>query len=198
MNTIGSISEKTETVSQNASVSRLKTIFDIDKSVHAVVVAEENKPVGLVMKTHLNDKLSQRYGFSLFIKKPIYTVMDNSPMIVNHDERIEGVSDKAMQRDNARLYDHIIILKHGVLHGIVAVRTILNYLVKFQREQSNILERYVSSLEQEDADKKKAIQDLKATKKMLQLVIDTRITPKDLLKKEFYPHEPCLQTHEMA
>ncbi len=156
MNEIGHISEKTHNVSQDAPVDCVKTIFDTDKSIHAVVVAEGSKPVGLVMKIHLNEKLSQRYGFSLFIKKPIFAVMDRYPMIVHHDEPIEDVSDKAMQRDNTRLYDHIIVLKNGSLHGIVAVRTILNHLVKFQRERSDILERYASRLEQEGADKEKA------------------------------------------
>jgi CBS domain-containing protein len=151
MNTIGHISEKTHIVSQDEPVSRVKTIFDENKTIHAVVVAEENKPLGLVMKIHLNDRLSQRYGFSLFIKKPIFAVMDRYPMIVHHDEPIEDVSDKAMKRDNTRLYDHIIVLKNGSLHGIVAVRTILNHLVKFQRERSDILERYASRLEQEDS-----------------------------------------------
>jgi two-component system cell cycle sensor histidine kinase/response regulator CckA len=171
--TIGSISESAYIVPQDKPVKIVKVLFSDRKPVNAVVVVDKAKPVGLVMNIHMNDKLSQQYGFSLFMNKAISTIMDDSPLMVNHDELIEDVSEKAMNRDRRRLYDHIIVLKKGLLMGIVAVRTILKHLVKSQRERTNILERYTARLEQEDMEKKRAIQGLEDSKKMLQLVIDS-------------------------
>lgn len=172
VNRIGYISQKAHTVSPEDLVIDVKSIFDSDAPVNAVVVTKDAKPVGLVMNIHLNLMLSQRYGFSLFNRKPVSAVMDQTPMIVHHDESIETVAEKAMQREHERLYDHIIVQKKGVLYGIVAVRTILNAIVESQKERSNILERYTTRLEKEDLEKKEAIQGLEASKKMLQQVID--------------------------
>ncbi|SDU26334.1 CBS domain-containing protein [Desulfobacula phenolica] len=164
MNRISYISKKAYTVLQDDPVSSVKEFFDKNKPVNAVVVVQGSKILGLVMNIHMNFCLSQRYGFSLFINKPVCAIMDKSPMIVCHDESIEDVASKAMKRESNRIYDHIIVVKNGHLNGIVSVKTILNFLVKSQRERTNILERYATMLEREDTDKKKAIQGLKASK----------------------------------
>lgn len=172
VNRIGYISEQAHVVSPDTRIDNVKSIFDDNKPISAVVVTQNSKAVGLVMNIHMNLILSQRYGFSLYSKKPIDTIMDQNPMIVNHDENIEDVAAKAMQRENERLYDHIIIQKNERLYGIVAVRTILNSLVETQKEKTSILERYATRLEQEDSEKKEAIQSLEESRKMLQQVID--------------------------
>ena len=172
MNRIGYIREQAHTFQSDELTAHVKTFFDDHKPVGAVVITEDAKPVGLVMKIHMNLRLSQRYGFSLFCNKPISSLMDRSPMMVNHDKTIEEVAEKAMKRDSDRLYDHIIILKKKRLWGIVPVRTILNQLVESQRQRSDILERYAGLLEQEDLDKKQAISNLKESRRTLQQVID--------------------------
>lgn len=172
INRIGFISEQVHVVSPDDLIKTVKTLFDDNRPISAVVVAREKKPLGLIMNIHMNLRLSQQYGYSLFIKKPVSTIMDTSPLMVAHDESIEDVAAKSMEREDGRLYDHIIIIKHGEVHGIVAVRTILNSLVESQRNRASILERYATRLEQEDAEKRQAIQELKESKKMLQHVID--------------------------
>jgi PAS domain S-box-containing protein len=127
---------------------------------------------GLVMNIHLNFKLSHQYGFSLFHKKPVSRIMDQSPLIVDAGESIEQTAAKAMTREDEKLYDHIIVTRHHRLFGVVAVRTILNALVASQKEYADIQRRYTAKLEQDDSEKQGVIQALQESKKMLQLVID--------------------------
>lgn len=172
-NRIGYICEKAHTVTIDEPISRIKAFFDRSKPISAVVVMSDHAVVGMVMNIHMNLKLSQRYGFSLFYNKPVSAVMDASPMIVDHFETIEDVARKAMERDPSCLYDHIVVTREGRLHGIVAVRTILNALVDLQKDRSRIQERYTEQLEQSDKEKKEMIQQLKSSQDMLQLVIDS-------------------------
>ena len=172
MRRIGFISETLHTVDPDEPILTVKEFFDTHAPISAVVVEKQNRAVGLVMNIHLNLKLSQRYGFSLFSKKPISSIMDPSPLTVAHDQSIEQAAALAMQRRSDRLYDHIIILKNQRPYGVVAVRTILNSLLESNRERTDILERYTGRLEKEDLEKRKAIQGLEDSRKMLQLVID--------------------------
>lgn len=169
---IGSICEKSHTVSPDEPVSRIKQFFDANKPVNAVVVTQGPAIEGLVMNIHLNLRLSHQYGFSLLYNKPISKIMDRSPMVIDAGETIEQVAAAAMKREHSKLYDHIIVTKNNFLFGIVAVRTILNTLVQSQTAHADIQKRYTAKLEQDDAQRQIAIQELQESKKMLQLVID--------------------------
>ncbi|MFH2093328.1 MAG: response regulator [Pseudomonadota bacterium] len=171
-NTIGSICKTPHIVRPDEPVGNIKEIFDTNTPISAVVVTQGSSISGLVMNIHLNSILSHQYGFSLFYKKLVSEIMDTHPMIVDAAQNIEQVAQAAMKRENSRLYDHIIVTKNNLLFGIVAVRTILNALVESQKALADIQKRYTAKLEQEDAQRQIAIQELQESKKMLQLVID--------------------------
>ena len=170
---IGSISEKAHTIAPDTPVSHIKTFFDRNKPVSAVVILDAERICGLVMNIHLNYQLSQRYGFSLFYEKPITNVMDKSPMLVDYHDSIEDVAAAAMERNESRLYDHIIITRDSRLYGIVPVRKILNALVRFQLQQSLYLKQQNLQLQMETVKKERLIKTLQESRKMFQLVIDT-------------------------
>ena len=169
---IGSICEKAYTVTPEEPISSIKELFDLDKSIGAVVVAEDETIKGLVMNIHLNDRLSHQYGFSLFYHKPVKQIMDTDPLIIDAGLTIEEAAQKAMDRENSKLYDHLIVTENNRLRGIVAVRTILITLVRSQKNHALIQKKYTDRLETEDREKQQAIQKLQESKKMRQLVID--------------------------
>ncbi len=169
---IGSICEKAYTVSPEEPIHSIKELFDHNPSIGAVVVTKEGTIKGLVMSIHLNDKLSHQYGFSLFYHKPVEQIMDTAPLIIDAGRTIEEAAQKAMDRENSKLYDHIIVTKNSRLCGIVAVRTILIALVRSQKSHALIQAKYTARLEAEDMEKQLVIQKLQESKKMRQLVID--------------------------
>jgi PAS domain S-box-containing protein len=169
---IGSICEKAHTVNPKEPISSIRELFDHQKPVSAVVVTRDEAIQGLVMNIHLNHKLSHQYGFSLFYNKPVEQIMDQSPMIIDAEQTLDDVVEKAMTRESSKLYDHIIVTRNNRLLGIVAVRTILRTLVLSQKDHARLQEKYTARLEAEDSEKQKVIQDLLESRKMLQLVID--------------------------
>ena len=169
---IGSICEEAHTVSPEEPVSHIIDLFDDNKPISAVVVSRGESIEGLVMNIHLNDKLSHQYGFSLFHNKPVEQIMDKTPMIIDVAEAIDEVAEKAMSREDSKLYDHIIVTKNNRLYGIVAVRAILITLVQSQKSHDLIQKKYMAQLETEDIEKQQVIQKLRESKKMRQLVID--------------------------
>ena len=169
---IGAICEEALTVSPEEPVSHIINLLDTNKPINAVVVKRDGAIEGLVMNIHLNDKLSHQYGFSLFYNKPVEQIMDTTPLIIDAGQTIEEAAEKAMSREDSKLYDHIIVTKNNRLYGIVAIRKMLITLVRSQKSHALIQKKYTARLETEDIEKQQVIQKLQESKKMRQLVID--------------------------
>ncbi len=133
--------EPAPSVSPAMIIRDVKDIMGDEKEqpIGAIVVVENRKPVGLVMSLHLDRALSHQYGVSLYHKKPISSVMDSNPVIVEGDTELEEVSSKAMSRDKTHIYDHIIVTERGDYKGIVTVQRLLETLVILRNKRTQEL-----------------------------------------------------------
>ncbi|MDQ0216339.1 diguanylate cyclase (GGDEF)-like protein [Oikeobacillus pervagus] len=122
---IGDIAEECNIVTPSTECEEVYTMFTKNSSLEGIVVCENHQPIGLVMKTHFFQKLSTKYGFDLFIKRPINLVMDSTPLQMEYSVPIAEVSALAMKRNQGNLYDHIIVTKDDQLYGVVSIRELL-------------------------------------------------------------------------
>lgn len=134
MLSIGDISEKVPVVTLTTKSSEVNIIFEEQPSLEGIVVALDNKPLGLVMKAQFYKRISGKYGFDLFMGRPIELVMDTKPLLVDYFESITKVSSLAMDRDQTNLYDYVVVTKNNKLQGIVSIK---NLLIKLAEEQVN-------------------------------------------------------------
>ncbi|EPR43671.1 diguanylate cyclase/phosphodiesterase with CBS domain containing protein [Desulfovibrio sp. X2] len=130
------LAEKAYDVPAATKVSEVKELLQGKEPISAVVVAEEGRPVGLVMSHHLDRALSTRYGMSLYFHREITRIMDASAMIVEGGEPVENVAKASMNRDKYKIYDHIVVTEAGRLAGIVSVQKILDTLAAVQVEMA--------------------------------------------------------------
>ncbi|APH05499.1 GGDEF domain-containing protein [Bacillus weihaiensis] len=129
---IGDISEKGPVVSLTTKSSEVNTLFENYPHLEGIVVAVENKPVGLVMKAQFYRKISSKYGFDLFMGRPIELVMDTTPLIVDYYDEITKVSSHAMNRSQEKLYDYVVVTRQHELCGIVSIKNLLIKLAEIQ------------------------------------------------------------------
>jgi diguanylate cyclase (GGDEF)-like protein len=123
-------------VSQHTAVCRVKGMIGDKPPMSSVVVVDGNKPVGLLMNYSLDRRLGTKYGVSLFYDREVSRLMDPSPLIVGIDMPVEEVAKVAMQRDNQKIYDDIIVTKDGDFVGTVSVQKMLDTLAKVQVEMA--------------------------------------------------------------
>lgn len=128
---IGEIVEAATVIGKDIFIGDVKRIID-ERNLSGVVVAENNIPIGLVMKDKLHYHLSSRYGVALYQKRPIALVMDKMPLIVRADMLIEDVSQIAMSRHDRNLYDFVIVVEGGNYLGVVSIMSLLNNITKMQ------------------------------------------------------------------
>ncbi|WP_333870983.1 GGDEF domain-containing protein [Desulforamulus putei] len=131
---IGEITEPAVQVTTDTPVRRLKEMMDSNDMVNGVVVLEGNRPVGLLMRHHLDRYLGTQYGVALYFERPVSMIMDADPLIVDTSLPIEQVSQLSMNRDKLKLYDYIVVTRDNQLHGVVSVQTLLDTMTKIRME----------------------------------------------------------------
>ncbi|MDN5312650.1 MAG: hypothetical protein PWQ68_1623 [Thermoanaerobacteraceae bacterium] len=137
--TIRQIAQRGIVVSPDTLTSVVAKMFEKNDSLNAIVVLEGVKPIGLVMREKLYSRLGTQFGYAVFMGRPIKLVMDKSPLIVETDCPLSEVSQKAMERNLANIYDCIIVTKNGDYFGIVTIRNLLDKFTKLQIEQAKNL-----------------------------------------------------------
>ncbi|MBC8014586.1 MAG: GGDEF domain-containing protein [Sporomusaceae bacterium] len=133
--TIGEICENCPTSTPDIAVDKIINTFELP-DIRGIVLIEEEKPVGLIMKNKLYYQLGSFYGVSLYYRRPIASLMDKSPLIVDSGLPLEAVSQLAMQRKEDNLYDLIIVVKRKRLLGTVSIINLLKHVTNMQIRQA--------------------------------------------------------------
>jgi len=131
---IGDIIDEATWIGEQMPVKDVINLFDADSALAGVVVVEDRKPCGLIMRQHLDRHLGRKYGVALYYEKPISRIMDKLPLIVDCTTPVELVSQAAMSRNKLKLYDNIIVTRNGLLHGFVSVQTLLDTMTRIRVE----------------------------------------------------------------
>ncbi|MBP2625314.1 MAG: diguanylate cyclase domain protein [Firmicutes bacterium] len=132
---IGEISQTCPSFPSNITVDKIIKAFEVPE-IQGVVLTEEEKPVGLIMKNKLYYQLGSFYGVSLYYRRPIASLMDKSPLIVDSGLPLEAVAQLAMQRKKDNLYDLIIVVKRKRLLGTVSIIDLLKHVTNMQIRQA--------------------------------------------------------------
>src|SRR5580700_7899331 len=69
-------------VSPQARCEEVYSLFAADRSIQSIAVVENGIPFGLVNRFSLIDRFSKRFFRELYEKRPIASVMEPSPLIV--------------------------------------------------------------------------------------------------------------------
>ncbi len=120
--------------SPHTAVRDVKDMLTDKPPQTSVVVAQNDKPVGLLMQYSMDRSLSTKFGMSLYFSREISRIMDTSPLIVDEAMPIEEVARKAMERQNTKIYDDIVVTCKDKLLGVVSVQRMLDTLAQTQVE----------------------------------------------------------------
>lgn len=137
-NHIGLIVSKEPAFSSTTSCAELKSYFSSSSSTGASIV-KDDKPVGLVMQHSLDSVLATQYGNAVFSRRQVSLVMDATALIVDFYTSLHEVSQKAMSRENNKLYDNIIVTKDDKYYGIVTVKNMLDYTTLLEKNYAREL-----------------------------------------------------------
>ncbi|MBU1001126.1 MAG: EAL and GGDEF domain-containing protein [Proteobacteria bacterium] len=123
-------------VTPETTVSEVKDLLKGSGLMGAAVVVNGRRPVGLVMRHHLDSALSSQYGLSLYLNRPVSLIMDPSPLYAENGTPVENVAREAMKRKKATIFDHVVVTERGTLQGVVSVQRMMDTIATAQVEMA--------------------------------------------------------------
>lgn len=88
------------------------------------VINDSEAPIGIIHKDKLFYKLGQRFGYSVYTKRPVGYIMEK-PLVFEFNTSIEHVALRVLERLDSEIYDAVVVVKNGLYTGIVQIRDIL-------------------------------------------------------------------------
>ncbi len=127
MEKIGKLIFTKDCIPQNLIVKELFEGFlkgDVKDSI--AICDVQKKPVGVIIKHKFLTKLAERYALELYQKKEVTKIATTDFLMVNYDEPIDLVVDKAIKRKSDNVYDEIVVINHnGEYEGLVSVKNLI-------------------------------------------------------------------------
>jgi signal-transduction protein with cAMP-binding, CBS, and nucleotidyltransferase domain len=168
---IDALTEPAVCIAPETPIRDAKEMLGVDEPIKALVIAIAEKPVGLISSLHLDRILSKHFGVALFYPKPVSRVMDTNPLSMEAGTPLDVAAALAMQREKAKIFDHIIVTRNDSLIGVVPVPKMLETLAAIEHGRRAQLTRLTERLREEISDREKAAQALQRSREMLKKVI---------------------------
>ncbi|MGB8453828.1 MAG: GGDEF domain-containing protein [Anaerocolumna sp.] len=122
---IENIAKDNRTIPLSTKVEHVFDDFKENLDVYGMCIVLQEKVLGIITRENLILKVSGRYGFSLYQRKEISDIMDKDYLEVDYHTPINTVSYLAMERENNKIYDMIVVTKDGKYYGTVTVKDLL-------------------------------------------------------------------------
>lgn len=122
---IGEIARRDKGVSPFALGSEVERIFMNNPNLQGITVVSNGKVVGFIMRKEFFSHIGTQYGWAIYMKRPIYKLMDTNPLVFDYNTPISEVVKAVTTREEDKLYDYIIVEKDGLYYGVVPVITLL-------------------------------------------------------------------------
>lgn len=136
---IGDIAETVPCISQSEKNKVVDKIFNENSELQGIVVVNNDKPIGLITRTHFYQRIGTLYGYNLFMGRSVELLAKGFPLTVDYLQPITEVSKLAMERNPEDLYDYVIVTKDDKFLGIVSIQKLLMKLVEVQVEVASLL-----------------------------------------------------------
>ena len=147
--TVASIDRFALRVPPVTSVTRCAQVYDrfsADVDLIAVPVVDDGRPIGLVYRGEFEHRLAHAYGRALYEKKPISTLMDSEPLVVECGIAVEDLGHLiASDRPSALLRGFVITDQGRYLALGTALSLLQASLVRTEQRSLELEQAYAAA-----------------------------------------------------
>ncbi|GGO01342.1 GGDEF domain-containing protein [Saccharibacillus kuerlensis] len=122
---IGEIAEEVPIVDACTKCEAVDDLFKQNPKLEGLAIICEDGSDALMMRVQFYQQIGTRYGYTLFMNRPVGVMSNSRPLLVDEGELIVDVSILAMNRPVQELYDLVLVSGNGKLRGAVSVRNLL-------------------------------------------------------------------------
>ncbi|WP_321397902.1 ATP-binding protein [Emcibacter sp.] len=128
-------------VTPNTSCEEVYHLFQEDQDLLAVTVLEDGQPIGLAHRTDLTLALADRFGYSLYARKPISTLITEAPLIVDASNSIDFLSNMLAYDATHALQKGFIICRGSEYVGVGTAISLLQASIERTRRRAEELQK---------------------------------------------------------
>ena len=110
-------------IAADKPVRSLVSLFNACPDLDSVGVRDGAR-IGMVSRSRFFLQLGRRFGYALFENRPVQLLMEEPSTVEASQDPVEVIG-LATQREPARLYDDILVLKEGAFRGLVSMRSLM-------------------------------------------------------------------------
>ena len=99
--------------------------FRDNSDLIAIPVVDDERPVGLVNRHELTMRLAHDYGRALYAQKPITTLMDAAPLVVESGVQVEALESLIATENPAALMRGFVVTTAGRYAGVATALSLL-------------------------------------------------------------------------
>ncbi len=129
---IGNLCVHAISVNENVMIPEAYEMMQKHPESQGFCVTRGGEVLGVVTRNLLNAMVAGVYGYSLYSRKPISSVMDCDFLSVDYKTPVNVAGKLAMARPDNKVYDFITVMQDGVYHGIVTIKDLLNKTMEIE------------------------------------------------------------------
>jgi diguanylate cyclase (GGDEF)-like protein len=123
-------------VHESTSCMKVLGLFHEEKKLYALpVVNDKDRPVGIIVRHDLTEFFSKQFSKELKGKKPISTLMDNKPVVVDRNTSIEDVARIILDAGMEHMVSGFIITREKRYLGMANGYDLLNEMTRVKQKQ---------------------------------------------------------------
>jgi diguanylate cyclase (GGDEF)-like protein len=111
---------------------QVEAMFIADPSLKLIPVADNGKPIGLINRHQMLDRMSHPYSRELYGKKTCEMLLDPHPIVVDQGTSLQELSHIIVEADPDHLINGIIVTEHGQYIGLVTGPDLMREITKMQ------------------------------------------------------------------
>ena len=112
-------------------------LFHQDEQLHCLpVITSQGKAIGMIRRNRLLAHFAERFGHSLYAKRPVRSLMDHRPIQVDAGLDVLQVSQHLIEHNSDEMDAWFIICEEGRYLGMGSVRELMRRLTHYQLQMA--------------------------------------------------------------
>jgi len=121
---IGCLATPSEAISEGVAAKEALALMS-EKNLPGIVVTQDERPVGLMMRSAYEAMTATTYGKAIYADKNVRFLMDRNPLVVDFTSHLGDVVQLALARHEEKIYDYVVVVHEERYFGVVTVKKML-------------------------------------------------------------------------
>ncbi|AFA50010.1 ATP-binding protein [Acetobacterium woodii] len=153
--TVAKLIQAVPTFSVSENGCTIHQYFEQNKEAEGVVIIDNEKPVGILMRNDLYQKIGRQFGYALYMNRAVTLLMKPHITCVDKNCEMAKLGFIAMNRNQESIYDFIVILENQNYAGVVNIREFLIEMSKTKEREIKLLNKQQDILTQRNEAEKR-------------------------------------------